>query len=48
MRKHHTSWSPPLLLALFTTFPAAALKSDGPGVSDSEIKLGHSMATTSP
>jgi branched-chain amino acid transport system substrate-binding protein len=48
MRHHHMFWAPALLLALFAGFPAAAQKAYGPGVSDSEIKLGQTMPFSGP
>jgi branched-chain amino acid transport system substrate-binding protein len=48
MRNNPILWAPALLLALAMASPAAAQKNDGPGVSDSEIKLGQTMPFSGP
>ena len=46
--KHAQYWAPALLLSLALAQPAAAQKKYGPGVTDSEIKIGQTMPYSGP
>jgi branched-chain amino acid transport system substrate-binding protein len=48
MRNNHSLWAAALLLTLATMSPAAAQKQYGPGVSDTEIKIGQTMPFSGP